>query len=501
MDTSNNRLIGRICMVILLFAGVTYSFLSEQIPLAGGAGWDGEIYRDMSLDFIGMWKDGQISSYYIQKCLPFALVNVINTIFGIMHPLRTLIVLHYIAVLMAIIAFFKTSSYLQLKPVTEWIAYALTFWQLGIIKSIGYYPYSGDFFAYAIALWMFYFFVSKQKYKMLGVAILGAFVWQSMLLIALILFILPDKGYNMVDGINMTKWDKIFLQISKTLVLLAVALIPITILLYAKSKGGLWMWSQVIPFCFFALPKWVLAISTLSLLILFYYVLKPFNFSISELIKYTISNVSWKHVVVAIVVFVCFKFGIRFLSNPSLDSPVSAFNMLKRVLWEPYAIPLKFFSTHLATCGLLLPLFMILYRPILRFVSEHSIGYITALIMLMILGLQSETRFILNFFPFVVFAISKVLDSKELKLWAFITMCVLQFLFSCIWYHFNVPGLLAAFETYDSWDYVRSDIAQRYFFFFGPWQGLKAYAIYMSIFVIMMTTLYVGKNREWFVKC
>lgn len=496
----DGKLASRICMLALLLAGFTYAFVAERVPHADGAGWDGVLYRDMCYDFIGMLQDGQISIYYIQKCLPFALVNIINTALSISHPLHTLIALHYIALIMAIVAFFKIANHFKLNLSIEWIAYALTFWQMGLLKFTGYYPYSGDFFAYSFALWIFYFFVTKQPYKMLGLSLVGAFVWQSMLPLSLILFVLPTKGYNIVDGINIMKKDKIVLNLCKALVLFVVAMIPITILLYAKSQGGWWMWSQVIPYSLFSHPKWVLPISSLGMLGIAYMMLRPFNFNIGEFIKCTIVNISWCNVAIATMVYVGFKFGVYYLSNPLLDPPISSKELVLRILWEPYIFPLKFCSTHLAACGLVLPLFIVLYKSILKEISEHSIGYIAAIAMLLLFGLQSETRYVLNFIPFAIFPIAAALNKVELKKWVPYALCVVQFIFSGIWYHINIPELAAVLEEGDSWVYVQSDIAQRFFYYYGPWQGVKAYTIFMSAFVVMMTVLFVGKKCKWFVK-
>lgn len=494
------RTIARLFMALVLVLGLLYAFLSEQVPREGGAGWDGVLYRDMCNDFINMWQGGMISTYYIQKCCPFAIVNIFNEWLGLSNPFPTLIGLHFFALLMAIISFFKISDYLNYNIVSEIIAYALIFWQFIIIKLTGYCPYGGDFYAYSLALWIFYFFISKQPFKMLGLSVVGAFVWQSMLPLALILFVLPMKGYNIVDGVNMTKKDQIVLTICKALVLLAVAMIPFTILLYSKSQGGWWMWSMVIPYSFFYLPKWVLLISSICILCVTYMMLRPLKFNLWEFIKCTIMNISWRNVVIAIVVYLGFKFGVYYLANSSLDPPISSKELIMRIFWEPFILPLKFCGTHLAACGMVLPLFIVLYKSILKEISEHSIGYIAAIAMLLLFGLQSETRYVLNFIPFAIFPIAIVLNKIELKKWVPYAICAIQFAFSGIWYHINIPELPDVLENCDSWVYVQSDVAQRFFYYYGPWQGVKAYVIFMSAFVVIMTILFVGKKRRWFVK-
>lgn len=487
-------------MALVLVLGLSYAFISEQVPREGGAGWDGVLYRDMCNDFIDMLQEGTISTYYIQKCLPFAIVNIVNKTLCLSDSFPILLGLHLFAMLMAIIAFFKVSIFLKLNIVSEVVAYVMIFWQFIIIKLTGYCPYGGDFFAYSLALWIFYFFISKQPYKMLGLSVIGAFVWQSMLPLALILFILPTKGYNIVDGTDMTKKDQVSLIICKVIVLLAVVMIPITILLYAKSQGGWWMWSQVIPYSFFYLPKWVLGISSIGIFCVVYMMLRPLKFNILDFLKYSIFNMSWRNVIIAIMMYLVFKLGVFFLSNPSLDPPISSKELLMRILWEPYILPLKFCSTHLAACGMVLPLFIMLYKSILKEVSEHSIGYVAAIAMLLLFGLQSETRYIMNFLPFAIFPIVMVLNKMELKKWVPYAICAIQLIFSGIYYHKNTSELPQALEIVDSWAYVKSDIAQRFFYYYGPWQGLKAYAIFMSAFIVIMTVLFVGKKRMWFVK-
>lgn len=494
-DDYRQRIV-QVGMVLTLLVGFTYSFIIEQIP---GAGWDGILYRDFCNNFLGMLRDGEISAYYIQKCLPFAIVNVICTTIGISASYEVLIVLHYIALLFSIVAFFKISKYFHLKTGVELIAFSLTFFSFFYLKKTGYYPYSGDAFAYCLSLWFFYYFVSKQSYKMLGVALAGAFLWQSMLPLAVILFALPREGYNLLNE-NIPQKDARMLTISKRLMMIMIAVIlPSTILALASMHGGIQNWSSVIPYSYFELPLWVIFLSTICLSLLIYFALKPLSFSIVDFCKFTFTKIRWKRVAIALGIFIFMKVVICILSNPDMAPPITTRILIRRVLWEPYILPVKFFSTHLAMCGLLVPLFIVLYKDVLKYVSSHSVGYIAALVMILIFGLQSETRYVLNFIPFIVFPIVKVLSEKDIKFWVPIVVYVFQLFFSGIWYHINTPEYLASVETTDVCSFL-SGPAQRWDFHNGPWQGLKAYTIFISQFIVIMTLLLMGQKRKWFVK-
>lgn len=484
--------------VLLLLVVFSYSF--EQVPRFDGMGWDGIIYGGMMQEFLSQFKGVGYSSYYIKKCLPFALINIFDTLFHVTDSYVTLVVFEMISIVLAVVAFYKTSNYLKLSTCAETIAFALLFYTHFILR-IGYLPYQGDVFAFSISMWIFYFFVSKQLWKMLALSIVGAFVWQSIWPISLLLFVLPQEGFNLVDGKHVSQRYGKVLNTVKIAMSLGLLVVPLKMFMFAEKKFGSWSrFSDTVPYFFEEIPVWMCVISIVSVCILLYLSIKPLVFNVGDFIKHTMKSFHWGNLIVVIVLFFLMKYVVSCLSNADGSGSFIGINFLRRLFFEPFTIPYKFFASHLANEGLMVCFLIVFYKPVWEFVSEHSIGYIAVFIMALFFGTQTESRFILNLFPFLVFPISVVISRLNLKKWVPYLVCVGQLLLSLFWYKTNTPTLAQALEIENDEAYMSGE-AQRVFYYLGPWMGRMPYIVFLLIFVSVMIFMYLGKKYGWFVLC
>lgn len=497
----NRSFITRFVLVLLLILFVFVSY-SEQVPRADGMGWDGVIYGGMMKDFLSQFREGGYSAYYIQKCLPFALIIILVSAFHLNNAFAVLIVLEMICFALAVVAFFKISDSMKLNYDSEIIAFALLFYTHSFHR-FGYMPYGGDPFAFGIGLWIYYFFYTKQQWKMLCASAVGAFVWQSMWPVCLVLFVLPQEGYNLIGESSASSREKRFFEVIKLVVSVGLVSIPIKMFMLSNKRYGDWrVYADVVPYYFYRLPVWAVFVSTICVCVLFYLALKPISINAKGLCAFLRKTLDWKRIIVAVVLFMAMHYLISWLSNPEISAPGSFIVSIRRLLFEPFTVPLKFFAAHLANNGLMICLLVLLYSSVWKFVSCHSFGYSLALAMALAFGTQTESRFILNFFPFIVFPIVAVLNDVELKRWVPYMVCIVQLLLSGVWYKTNTPSLAKALETDDVVAYTMGD-AQRVFYSIGPWMGGKAYLLFLLFFVIILIVLYLGKHNNWFVisKC
>ncbi len=485
---------------ITLFLLLVFSFCFERVPRADGAGWDGILYRDMMQNFLQQFKNGGYSEYYTQKCLPFAIINIVDTLFGIKNSFFTLVCFEFVCIALAVWAFFKISNYLSLNKKSEIIAFALLFFTHATLR-IGYDPYQGDPFAYTIGMWIFYFFLTKQHWKMLGITFVGAFVWQSLVPITLLLFILPQEGYNLVDGKNVsTKYAKV-LKIVKILLSILVIMIPAKMFSRAElSRGGWENYERMVPYYFWDMPIWVVFATIVTICLIVYFLLQPFSFNIKDFVLFVFKKMVWWKWLVAFVFYFVIKCFIRSIANTEISASGNEnLSFIHRIFYEPFMIPLKFCASHLANEGMLICLLVLCYKEVVRYASEHSVGYVAALMMTILFGLQTESRFVLNFFPFVAFPIAKKLSEIQLKKWIPLLACSVQLFLSAFWFKQNTPTLGQALAIDNDRAYQIGE-AQRCLYSNGPWMGPKAYFIFLFLFVVIMAFLYIGRKNNWYVE-
>lgn len=494
------RRIVRVGLSTLLLALLVFSFFYERIPRANGLGWDGVIYNGMMEGFLAQIQGDGYPPYYIQKCLPFAIINIVDTLFNISNSFITLMLFELLAFVLGVVAFFKTSDYLDLSIDSEIIAFGLLFFTHFVLR-IGYTPYFDDPFACCLGLWFFYFFISKQFWKMLFVSAVGAFVWRSIWIVGLILFAMPTVGFNLFDGKNVSEKGMKYIRLVKVLLTLALVLVPISMLLLAQQRNGNWMvYANLIPFYIWHVPVKYVFVSTFCICVLFYFAIRPFSFNVKDLMMTTLRNLKVWNVIVVVVLFGLMSVLVKLLSNPQLSGPELSFfdaGFARRLLYEPFTVPLKFLASHVAYDGIIVCLLFLLYRSAWVYVSEHSIGYSIVFAMALFFGTQTESRFILNFFPFIVFPMAVVISRRSLKKWVPWAVCILQLFLSGFWFKTNTESLAAALESDDVIVYTKG-VAQRACYTGGTAMGEFAYWLFLSIFIVITVLLFVGRRRHWF---
>ena len=491
MNINQKKLI-RGGLIIILFSLVTFSWIFERVPVGSGAGWDGQLYREIAANFDNVVEEGGLSSYYVSKSLPFVAIYGTSQLFNIHRVSRILFVFIYISLAIGILGFYKIVKYNQLSFSSEIIAFALCFYIYPILKLIGYYPWLGDHFAYPLGLWIYYFFISKQRNRMLLLSIIGAFIWQSILPIAVLLYILPLRSFSITNGKNVSNAQHRCHLLIKILLCLFLCSLPLVRMFFAIQRVG---YSVVDDYLSIGSVITMICMGMFA-----YFIIQPINFNIIDAIKFFWRNIEWKRVIIGVSVYIFVNFVIYLFANKSIEPPVSNTDIIKRLVFEPFSgRPLKFLECHLIYYGLLIPLLIVLYRDILVYVERHSIAYLGIFFFSILMGTQCESRFILNLVPFMLFPIVTYLSKFELKKWVAICVVFAQLFFSRIWFRINVAGLEEALNN-DISLYKTSKLAQRYFIAHGPWQGNEAYYIYSLVLLALVILLIIGNRKKFFVK-
>lgn len=495
----NWQLYIRVVLVTLLVGLLLYSFLGEKQPYNDGQGWDGRLYYQMCNNSLHDIFHHTYSTYFVHRFLPFAFVNGLQTIFGYEHTMFFMMLVLFLASIVGVCGFFKISNNLQLNTGVEAIAFAFLFFHKGLLRC-GYSPYGTDVFALVMGIWFFYFFLKKHKLGMVCVAFVGAFIWQAIWPVACVLFALPWGTYNITQPRRLkTLGEKATELIRFGLIFIPVMSLAYLIMICIKHGVPFYNYADIIPYfyCESATSIVGLIISTIGFMAYFAFILYPVHFDLFDAIKQLFKSLQIGYVIGAVLLAGTMYGIVHTIADVSLETPYSFFFALRRILWEPLTLPLKFLEGHLLSYGLVIIFFLIYYRQILQVAQKHSYGYLFCLVYILTLGSQTEVRFIVNMLPFLVFAIAQVMNEYDYRKWGAPVVILMQLILSHFWFHVNTQEILATTITEDDYTYIQYPLQRMFEFSGGPWQSPENYYKWISIFAGILLITYSLHKKQW----
>lgn len=188
---------GLASLAMLLFA-LWNLYRGEILPVNNSLGWDGSIYAGIARHFPEMvFQHQTIDPYDLQRSFPIALVHYGLRV--IRAPLEDAYIIHGFRILtiwmLVLSAFFwgLTMEKLGFSRRAQWLGYTGLFLNCAVLKMFFYYAITIDVTAFALSVFLFYFYVRKSQAGVLLITLCGAFTWPTMLYAGLILFVFPRQ--------------------------------------------------------------------------------------------------------------------------------------------------------------------------------------------------------------------------------------------------------------------------------------------------------------------
>jgi hypothetical protein len=164
------------------------------------------------------------------------------------------------------------------------------------------------------------------------------------------------------------------------------------------------------------------------------------------------------------------------------------------LILRPLHAPFNFLVSHFVYFGMLIPLAILFFNRLFREVGKLGMGFTFVFLMALLLALNSESRLVINFVPFLLIPLLKAVRIYSLLAKDLWILTGINLLLSKAWYNINVPGIAEAFENKDVSVYLQFP-AQRYFQHFGPWQSPQMYLLYGTLFLLGLVLVFLGKRR------
>ena len=147
------------------------------MPVNDGAMGDGVFFREVAGSFLDTIEDESYNIVQIQRLLPFAMVNMVFSLFGFDHEYDSLmsgmLIFHFLMLIPGIYWFFSLTKKMRLRSSLTFLGFILLFVNFAILKETWYNPFSTDFTALILGIGQVNYFVKHERQKLFLVSIIG----------------------------------------------------------------------------------------------------------------------------------------------------------------------------------------------------------------------------------------------------------------------------------------------------------------------------------------
>lgn len=484
--------IQRFVLVMILFVILFYSYTGELVAYNEGLGWDGEYFYKIVQNFDKMILSHGIERYYMTRFFPFAVLHYALSFFGIPINIPNAIlaarIMNFILMVVLVFYFFKLSSLLKWDAKTELIAFSFTFFNIQVLKMIGYYPIGSCSLSLVLSYAAAYYFFKGNILAQVVVGLLAMITWPILSVVVFLLVLIPRDKVNDTDN---SRFNLAFSSIVRLFFMFfsPAVFIYIMIRTYFANPG------VDVYFLLYKLKGTpnigITFVSIASLPLFYYYATSVLKLDWAKIFQSVFRKKSISLLFLGFFVFISIYMGLTNLggiSKMSLSLQIAALGEY------PTSDILVFLETHFLYKGLFFLFIIILWNKIVNVIKvEYGIGYFFVIMFALILFLDIETRKLLAFYPFMLVPLMAVLQKMNIKWVASIFIALFSLFFSCFWFNFNTPEIAEAFNQ-DVHTYYTFP-AQRYYMFLGPWQCHEVYWITLY-FEVLLGIIIVNLYRK-----
>ena len=459
-------------ILLILFA---LSVFGETIPVNGGAGYDGEFYREVFRGFSTDFFSTGYDAFRIQRIFPFCLMNAVYSLTGIpldnAHMINGMYTLLFLNLAFQLWLFFRLAKFQGFKPATTVILFALFFFNFPVLKNCGYEPFQTDPFAMTIALGSYLLLLKGKPAVAFAVSLLGLVTWPTVTYAMALLVLFPKREGNRLPplpGILGRPVPRLFQFLPLAYGLAAMALV---VLFYALHKqvnlealllSGASPKNIAIGLGMFVLITWLLAVCLK---------VESIPYSVSSFLR----ALRPKPLLGVLAGILAVSAVLHLHTNDEFFFDGKIFFL--QVLIRPLKYPLVTFAGHAVCWGALFAVIIVLAKDFVKDFVERSPGHALVLLAFLFFALDSESRHIATFVPLLLPALGATLDKLDLTPKAAAYIVVVQLLLSHFYIPINVDGLAENLEALQ----FSTPEAQRYCMNYGPWMTVASYRSWLAV--------------------
>ena len=441
----------------------------DLMPYHHGFGFEGhDIYKPFTKDALTFLAERRLSSYAIQRILPYSLLNFTFIIFSIPFGDPQMILffqLLQLVIALVIIWFWRRmSTHLRLGLAAQWLGYTCLLFNFATLKHDFYIPFTYDRLALASGLISLYFYFTKNKLYLLINSIISLIIWPSALHYNLLLLLLPmeliiDWRPNRLLG---TLWAAgvtsalvfVFCFVAywgmnrDTLAPVIKWLLPVSI-----PAAGLYIFMTQRALTSPVFPAWSELRQALG---------RIFNLRVGMFY--------------AAILITCYLLLTRLAGN-NLESDLSLKLYLINITYGAVQRPLQFIVAHAIYYGLPVVILVVCWKHALQIKNRLSLGLQVMFLIILLQGINAETRQLANVLPLVTIIVAILVEETKITKINVYKIVFISFIIAKGWIPFNIitrlgSGATAEFpmdSSQPNFAYYYVWPSQLFFMNLGPW--------------------------------
>jgi hypothetical protein len=438
--------------LVLAFAALTMYFAaaSPRIPVASGYGWDGQVYGRCAVDLVECVQSRTLSSYNLGRIFPSTLVHSFFAATGTKAEpssvVRAFAALNLAAIAGSVLLWLDVCRRRAWRPASALCGCAALFFNFAVLRLPFYAPVYTDIVALFLATCCLWLHVVGRPRLTLVLLPFAAFTWPAAIPVIACVAVLRPRGTGMPAFRSVT-----LLPAAGAAAFLALQAYFLFVDPQPRPYGG----AQVHR-------EW-LALSLLAMTTYVFWAVRALRVEVPMRTLRIDASMA-----VATVIAVAAYFAARLMLD-RFAGPPSAMNVETFLRWMTETgilYPAHFLAAHVAFAGPWI-IALVALAPLVtaHALREDPVSY-AVLALALLFMLSSETRWMMFFLPFAVYAWCSRLDGRVSERES-VAFAALSLALSHFW--LPMEGL--------SFDQLLDFPAQRMFMHIGPWVGERGYAL------------------------
>lgn len=461
---------------ILFYYGIAYVFWGEKYYLNDGFSMDGIVFSTFVKQFNGSYF---FDTYYVHRIFPSFLVGGFFKLFSIPisnhHIFRAFQVLNLLSIILSCWYIKKTLALLKVSPRNQTLGLILFVFSFSVIKMPFFLAVMTDTVAMAISIMMLYFYLKKNTVGLVICTVLACFTWPMLFYQGIILLFIPFLLLTYSKVKPLTKWT-IHLLSALFALLLCIYLVVVK-----QADTNVELVAKI--------NRTLLPLSIAGVALLFY-------FFPSILLNASLLNIKtfFKKLKVVNILTAALVFGLTTLIvyylNPVPSKFYPLYNILTGTVTSALMWPLHTIVSHTAFWGMIMILLMLFWFDFAKLLSQMGWGIVTAFSLnLFTFGIISETRCLVNLFPWVIVFLIKAINKYSFSTAFYIVVTCLSAFMSKIWFLLNPDRNMPYFMQLDK-NGSMGFPDQKLWMHIGPWMSERMYQIQGAGIIVVIILIF-----------
>ena len=454
-------------------------FFAEKLPANNGIGWDGLKYASIARDYLN---SSQIDNYIIMRIFPSTLVHIFCDVFSISYTDYNIIkgfeILNMICLVTSVVFVKKIFVVLDIKFKNQLLGFTLLFISYPVLKFNFFYPVMTDTSAFVLSIILLYCFLKNQVVNLVLISSIGFFTFPTIFYMGIIMLLFP---INFSEWKPIVKSKQILISVLSSLYIVVI-IYYFTLIIHANTEmyGAMKINYQLIYL-------------SIALIVLLYYFLPVMVFNSDFFdINYLIQQIKINRILLAIFIFsllLTLKNELnlydRHCSNFTIENMLKTDNVYN--ITEPL-MPIISDGTYFGSVILLLLLF---WSTFSKTIANYGLGLVLSfLFILYALSTTTESRCIINLFPWLVIFLVKGLNQYNFNRLFYFTIFIINIILSKIWLSVNYD-MSCGLDKNGTIAFPN----QKFFMNLGPWMSKEMWLLQGIVLAVFLTIIFFILNR------